>query len=178
MFTQIPSHLHWELTKMFGPCTVGGMTVQQVKDAMHYLEVGFVQMLKPSCGLFTYFLLLRGGLETWTTRKALNLLVMFGALSMSSLGQSELGRFSLAGVVVLLSSQLANALYAVSLQRILQRIGASFRSAADTVFAPGLVVHMSQVVLGLGLRRRRMALGRRVPARGIKIKPLTKSPNR
>ena len=89
-----------------------------------YLEVGFVQMLKPSCGLFTYFLLLRGGLETWTTRKALNLLVMFGALSMSSLGQSELGRFSLAGVVVLLSSQLANALYAVSLQRILQRIGA------------------------------------------------------
>ena len=46
-----------------------------------YLEVGFVQMLKPSCGLFTYFLLLRGGLETWTTRKALNLLVMFGALS-------------------------------------------------------------------------------------------------
>ena len=51
-----------------------------------YLEVGFVQMLKPSCGLFTYFLLLRGGLETWTTRKALNLLVMFGALSMSSLG--------------------------------------------------------------------------------------------
>ena len=88
-----------------------------------YLEVGFVQMLKPSCGLFTYALTLRCGLETWTTPKALNLLVMFGALSMASLGQEEIGSFSLTGVVVLLSAMLANALYIVSLQRILQQVG-------------------------------------------------------
>ncbi len=88
-----------------------------------YLEVGFVQMLKPSCGLFMYALMLRCGLETWTARKGLNLLVMFGALSMASLGQEEIGSFSLAGVVLLLVAMLANALYIVSLQRVLQQTG-------------------------------------------------------
>ena len=80
-------------------------------------------MLKPSCGLFMYALMLRCGLETWTARKGLNLLVMFGALSMASLGQEEIGSFSLAGVVLLLVAMLANALYIVSLQRVLQQTG-------------------------------------------------------
>ena len=85
-----------------------------------YLEVGFVQMLKPSSGLFTWALLLYTGMETFTGCKALNIVVIYVALSFVSLGQNAIGDFSFVGVFMILGAQFAQALYGVAVQQVLQ----------------------------------------------------------
>ncbi|KAJ8608889.1 hypothetical protein CTAYLR_005295 [Chrysophaeum taylorii] len=88
--------------------------------AYKYLEVGFIQILKPLGGFMIYLTLLRHGYETLSTWKALNMIAIFGAVSIASCGQDEIGAFSWVGVSVLLSSLVANSCYYTLLQYLLQ----------------------------------------------------------
>lgn len=88
--------------------------------AYEYLEVGFIQLLKPLGGFLIYLSLLHRGFETVSFWKILNMLAILASISIASCAQDQIGKVSWLGVGVLTASLVANALYYTVLQFTLQ----------------------------------------------------------
>ena len=85
-----------------------------------YLEVGYIQMIKPVGGFLIYATLLASGYETIDVWKFITLIAIFGAVSIASCGQEELGAFNVVGLGILIASLCGNAFYYTMLQYLLQ----------------------------------------------------------
>lgn len=85
-----------------------------------YLEVGFIQVLKPLGGFLIYLSLLQRGFETVSFWKSANVFAILASISIASCAQNEIGAVSWFGIGVLTASLVANALYYTVLQFSLQ----------------------------------------------------------
>ena len=114
-----------------------------------YLEVGYIQMLKPAQAAVIIAASAAAGLERVDARAAANLALILCAVSLASVAQETLGAgVSPTGLALMGVSTVAAGLYAVGLQRVMQVEGAlGDAPTPDAVTALALVAPPTAALL-------------------------------
>jgi drug/metabolite transporter (DMT)-like permease len=112
-------------------------------DSYLYLDVGFIQMLRPLSGIAIYVMLLCAGKEPPSLKRALTLIVIVGGITVAGVGTKELNNFSWVGVGLVIGGALCYACYMVR-----PRPGISAQAMFSMIMIMGHLVQVgSQLVM-------------------------------
>lgn len=83
-------------------------------------DVGFIQMLKPVSGVGIFLLLVMAGKEKQSWPRWLTMMTIVGGITVSSVGNEEVGSFNWIGFTLVTVGSISYALYMVGSQLVLQ----------------------------------------------------------
>ena len=98
-----------------------------------YLQVGYIQLLKPGQMIGVYILLLLCGKERMATRPLLNMLIITGGVLVATLAGAEISGWSTWGFVLMMTSNACYSLYLVGQQLALSSSLSEKGSKMDAV---------------------------------------------